>query len=72
MQLHPNRTYTVFANLCYAQKQLKEIQKIAQEKRQAHLDKLIKAAAVCNDQRKKKLIIGLKHAEEMQSCYALV
>ncbi len=71
-QLHPNPTDTISANLRYAQKQLNELHRTAQEKRQTHLDELITAAAVCNDQRKKKLIIGLKRAEELRSCYALV
>jgi len=59
-QLYPNPTNTISANLRYTQAQLRDIHKKAQEKWQAHLDELAKAAAVCNNQKKKKLIIGLK------------
>jgi len=71
-KLHPAHLTTISQNLRAAQKLLHEIQKVAKEKRQAHLEDLIKAAGICKDQRKKKLILCLKRAEELRHCYAMV
>jgi len=71
-KLKPAHLLTVSANLHAAQTLLREIHKVAQEKRQAHLDELIKAAGICKDQRKRKLILCLKRAEELRGCYAMV
>jgi len=59
-KLHPAHLLTISANLRSAQKLLRDIQKIAQEKCQTHLDELIQAAGICKDQRKRKLILCLK------------
>jgi len=71
-KLKPAHLLTISANLRAAQTQLREIQKVAQEKRRAHLDELIQAAGICKDQRKRKLILCLKRAEELRGCYAMV
>jgi len=71
-KLCPGHLTTISANLRAAQNLLREYHKTAKEKRQAHLDELISSAGVCNDQCKKKLILCLKHAEELRYCYAMV
>jgi len=63
---------TISAHLCAAQTKLREIQKEAADKRTAHLDELAAATATTKDNQWKKLILGLKHAEELCKCYAMV
>jgi len=58
-KLHPAHLLTISANLQAAQKLLQKIHNIAQEKQQAHLDKLIQAAGIFQDQRT-NLILYLK------------
>jgi len=71
-RLQPAHLLTISANLRAAQKLLHDIQKIAQEKCQTHLDELIQATGICKDQRKRKLILCLKQAKELRGCYAMV
>jgi len=65
-KLHPPHLHTITANLREAQKNLQSIHKEALEKHQAHLDDLVKAAHTCKDQKRNKLILCLKRAEELK------
>jgi len=71
-RLQPAHLLKNLANLWAAQKLLRDIQKVAQEKWQTHLDKLILATGICKDRRKRKLILCLKRAKELQGYYAMV
>jgi len=51
---------------------VKQIHQEAKEKHQDHLNILIAAAAICKDQKKKKLILCLKRTKELHSCYVMV
>ncbi len=71
-KLYKPNIHTISAHLREAQNQLKKIHKEAKEKCRDHLNELIAAATICKDQKKKKLILCLKRAEELRSCYAMV
>jgi len=71
-KLNPPHLRTISANIRDSRKKLKAIHKAALDKRQAHLDNLIKAAHICKDTKRKKLIFCLKRAEELKRCYSLV
>ncbi len=71
-KLKPPHLHTIAANLREAQKNLRSIHQEALAKRQTHLEDLIKATHTCKDQKRKKLILCLKKAEELKRCYQLV
>jgi len=50
---------TLLSKLRFTQKELRNIQKEAQAKRQAHLKELLQAASITQDKKKKKLILLL-------------
>jgi len=71
-KLKPPHLHTIAANLREAQKNLHSIHQEALAQCQTHLNNLIKVAHTCKDQKRKKLILCLKHAEELKQCYQLV
>jgi len=63
---------TVLIQLWCTQAKIWEIHREAISHRKQFLDKLIKAAHITRDTSHKKLILGLKHAEETRQCFGLV
>jgi len=69
-QLLPNET--ISSRQCKAQTKLRDIQRNAQTKRKQFLDDLLWAAIAAKDKPRRRLILGLKHAEENRRCFQFV
>jgi len=71
-KLYQPHLNSLSAHLQFAQRQLQTIHQEAKDKWKDHLNKLIAAGVICKDQKWKKLILSLKQAEELRSCYMMV